>query len=289
MKRVLFLTMMAFLLSFFSSCTSNDELKKLKEENTKLQSELTKRDATVDDMFKSFDNIESNLAEIRAKQMLVANSSGNGTSEVAPDVRERITADIQLINDLLEKNKQTIASLRAQLKKSNMKIKHFEEVIAKLEKQIAEKDAEIIELKDKLEKLNFTVAELNATVVTISQESNQKTEVINQQTEELNAAWYVIGTSKELLAKKVITREGGVIGIGKSSKVSKELTDDYFTKIDIRKVTEITIASKNAKVLSSHPSNSYQLIQEGKVVRSISIKDYKRFWNITKYLVIEVD
>jgi predicted nucleic acid-binding Zn-ribbon protein len=270
------------------SC-ENSELKKLKEENTKLQSELGRRDSTVNDMFKSFDNIEANLADIRAKQMVVGKATGNGTSEVAPDIREQITNDIQSINDLLDQNKQTISRLRSQLKKSNMKIKHFEDVIAKLQKQIEEKDAEILELKDKLEKLNFTVTELNAKVETVTKESNSKSEVINQQTEELNTAWYVIGTAKELQAKNIVTREGGVIGIGKSSKLSKEMNSDYFTKIDIRKVTEITVAAKKAKVLTNHPQSSYELKLNGKAVDHLLIKDSKRFWGISKYLVIEVE
>lgn len=287
MKKLLLFIAMA--LPFIQGCTDKSEVKRLQEENSRLQTEMTKRDSTVNDMFKSFDNIEANLAEIRAKQMLVGKATGNGTSEVAPDAREQITNDIQAINDLLDKNKQTISRLQSQLKKSNMKIKHFEEVIAKLQKQIEEKDAEIAELKDKLEKLNFTVTELNAKVETVTQESNQKTEVISQQTEEMNAAWYVMGTAKELQSKKIITREGGVIGIGKSSKLSKEMTADYFTKIDIRKVTEITIASKNIKILTSHPQSAYELQKNGKVIDRIIIKDAKRFWNLSKYLVIEIE
>jgi len=277
------------ILPLMYSCKDNSEIKRLQEENSKLQSEITKRDSTVNDMFKSFDNIEANLAEIRSKQMMVGKATNNGTSEVAPDAREQITNDIQAINDLLDKNKQTISRLQAQLKKSKMKIKHFDEVIAKLQKQIEEKDAEIKELKDKLEKLNFTVTELNAKIETVTQESNQKSEVINQQTEELNTAWYVLGTAKELLAKKIITREGGVIGIGKSSKLSKELTEDYFTKIDVRKVTEITIAAKNVKVLTAHPQSSYELHKNGKVIDRLIIKDAKRFWNLSKHLVIEIE
>lgn len=280
---------LAIILPFLQSCTNDSEIKKLQEENNRLQGEILKRDSTVNDMFKSFDNIESNLAEIRAKEMLVGKASGNGTSEVAPDVREQITNDIQLINDLLEQNKQTISRLKAQMKKSNMKIKHFEEVIAKLQKQIEEKDAEIIELKDKLEKLNFTVTELNAKVETITQESTQKTEVINQQTEELNSVWYVIGTTKELQAKKIITREGGFVGLGKISKLSKEMTEEYFTKIDLRKVTEITIAAKSVKVLTNHPLSSYELHKSGKTIDKIIIKDAKRFWNLSKYMVLEVE
>ena len=287
MKKILLF--IAVTLPFIHGCTDKSKVKRLQEENNKLQMEITKRDSTVNDMFKSFDNIEANLAEIRAKQMMVGKATNNGTSEVAPDSREQITNDIQAINDLLDKNKKTISRLQAQLKKSNMKIKHFEEVIAKLQKQIEEKDAEIAELKDKLEKLNFTVTELNAKVETVTQESNQKSEVISQQTEELNTAWYVLGTAKELQAKKIITREGGVIGIGKSSKLSKEMTADYFTKIDIRKVTEITIAAKNVKELSSHPQSSYELHKNGKVIDRIIIKDAKRFWNLSKYLVIEIE
>lgn len=283
------LIILAIILPFLQSCTNDSEIKKLQEENNRLQGEITKRDSTVNDMFKSFDNIESNLAEIRAKEMLVGKATGNGTSEVAPDARDQITNDIQMINDLLEQNKQTISRLKAQMKKSNMKIKHFEEVIAKLQKQIEEKDAEIIELKDKLEKLNFTVTELNTKVETITQESTQKTEVINQQTEELNSVWYVIGTTKELQAKKIITREGGFVGLGKISKLSKEMTEEYFTKIDMRKVTEITIAAKSVKVLTNHPQSSYELHKSGKTIDKIIIKDAKRFWNLSKYLVLEVE
>ncbi len=283
------LIILAIILPFLQSCTDNSEIKKLQEENNRLQGEITKRDSTVNDMFKSFDNIESNLAEIRAKQMLVGKATGDGTSEVSSDSRDQITNDIQMINDLLEQNKQTIARLKSQMKKSNMKIKHFEEVIAKLQKQIEEKDAEIVELKDKLEKLNFTVTELNAKVETVTQESTQKTEVINQQTEELNSVWYVIGTTKELQAKKIITREGGFVGLGKISKLSKEMTDEYFTKIDLRKVTEITIASKSAKILTNHPQSSYELHKNGKTIDKIIIKDAKRFWNLSKYLVLEVE
>lgn len=287
MKKLLFI--LACIIPALFSCEDNGEVARLKEENSKLQTELTKRDSTVDGMFKSFDNIEANLSEIRAKQMIVGKATDNATSEVSADVRDQITAEIQLINELLEKNKEMISNMRAQLKKSKMKIKHLEQIIAKLQKQVEEKDAEILDLKDKLEKLNFTVTELNAKVETVVAESNQKTEVINQQTEELNTAWYVVGSTKELQSKKIITREGGFVGLGKISKLSKELTEDYFTKIDIRKVTEITIAAKKAKILTNHPQSSYELKQNGKTVDRLIIKDYKRFWNMSKYVVIEVE
>lgn len=40
--------------------------------------------------------------------------------------------------------------------------------------------------------------------------------IIEQQTNEMNTAWYVVGTSKELEDQGVVTHTGGLIGIGKT-------------------------------------------------------------------------
>ncbi len=287
MKKLIYVAMLCMPIIF--GCTDKKELNQLKEENNRLQSELGKRDSTVNDMFKSFGDIEENLSQIRAKQMVVGQSTAGKSGELSTDSRDRITQEIQMINDLIEQNKKTINNLRAQLKKSNMKIGAFEKIIKNLEKQIEEKDAEIASLKDKLEKLNFTVEELNAKVENLNTESTQKTEVITKQTEEIHTAWYVIGNSKELVSKNIIIRKGGVIGIGKTSRIAKDMNTDYFTKVDTRKVTEIPIASKKAQVLSTHPQNSFELVMNGKTFEKLIIKDSKRFWSISKYLIIEVE
>lgn len=62
-----------------------------------------------------------------------------------------------------------------------------------------------------------------------------------------------------------------------------------FTKIDTRNVTEISILSKKAKILSSHPSSSYKFSGDKKIIQALKINDYKAFWANSKYLVIMVD
>lgn len=285
MKKIAALTLIS--LMFFTSC-NNDEVARLKEENSKLYDEIENRDKTVNDMFKSMNDIEQNLYEIRAKEMIIKQASTSSeVSQDSSDVRDRITQEIQSINELLEINKQTISKLRKQMKSANIKIVELEKTIAKLTKQMEEKDQEIAELKDKLEKLNFTVEELNTKVETLTQEKDQQTEVIEKQTEEINTAWYAFGTKNELFNKKIITRQGGVVGIGKSSKLSSEMNTEYFTKIDMRKTTEITIMAKEATLLSTHPSGSYEFKMNNKTFERLIIKDPKKFWSITKYLVIE--
>ena len=61
-----------------------------------------------------------------------------------------------------------------------------------------------------------------------------------------------------------------------------------FKKIDIRQVTQIQVDSKNAKILSSHPSNSYSIrVDKANKSSVITILDEVAFWSLTRYLVIE--
>lgn len=270
----------------FTSC-NNDEVKRLKEENKRLYEQIDERDKTVNDMFKSLNEIEQNLYEIRAKEMIIKKASSVEIPEDDTDVRDRITQEMQLINDLVEKNKKQMSQLKNQMKQSNIKIIELEKTIDKLNRQIEERDQEISELKNRLETLNFTVEELNTQIESLHEEKAAQTEVIEKQTEEINSAWFVFGSKNELVTKNIITRQGGIVGIGKSSKISSDMNLEYFTKIDVRKTTEIPLMTKEANILSTHPADSYELKVNNKTVERLIIKDYKRFWSITKYLVIE--
>lgn len=264
------------------------ELDSLKGENSKLIAETMQKDSTITLLFQAFNEIEENLELIKAKQSVISGQT-KGNPELNSDVRERINDDIQAINDLMDKNKRTIASMKKKLKEANIKMAEFERVIERLNKQVEEKDVEINGLKDQLVKMNFKVEELNARIDTISQESQQKTEIIESKTAELNTAWYVYGTKKELIQKGIIAKSGGVLGIGSNKKVSDEVDKSYLTKIDITKLTEIPLNVKYATIKTTHPSSSYSLQKEGKIISKLVITDYKKFWESSKLLVIVVD
>lgn len=284
MKRIPLLLFIS--LFIFSSC-NNDEVKRLKEENKRLYEEIDTRDKTVNDMFKSLNNIEQNLYDIRAKEMIIKNVSSVEIPEDDSDVRDRITQEMQLINELVEKNKKQMDQLKKQMKSSNIKIVELEKTIDKLNRQIEERDIQISDLKIRLETLNFTVEELNTQISGLTEEKAAQTEVIEKQTEEINSAWFVFGTKNELIEKNIINRTGGIIGIGKTSKISADMNMEYFTQVDIRKTIEIPLMVKEVKILSTHPADSYDLKMNDKTVERLIIKDQKRFWSITKYLVIE--
>ena len=112
---------------------------------------------------------------------------------------------------------------------------------------------------------------------------------IDDQTTRLHTAYYTTGTAKELESKKIITKEGGFLGLGKSKKMTPNVNNSAFTNIDITKTSTIPLEAKDAVVLTSHPSDSYTIEHKGKEVSNLVITNPDKFWEASKYLVVVVD
>ena len=160
-----------------------------------------------------------------------------------------------------------------------------------LTQQVTEKDNEITALKDQLAKLNFDVAQLNEQVASLDstlqaeqEASAEKSEIISAQDLALNTVYYVIGTKKELMNRNVISREG----LFKGLKIGDSFNREYFTKVDMRSISEIPLNVKDLELLSSHPSGSYQLVKNGNTISKIEITDPNAFWERSKFLVMMV-
>lgn len=265
---------------FFTSCGSGEKdanplADSLSTVNGELNGQLSEKEAALQEFVSAFNEIQGNLNAIKEKEKIVSHASASGDVKSKED---QIKEDIQAIYDLLAKNKNRIGSLTKKLKNANSKISGLEEMIANLQAQIDAKDNEIADLKSQLEAKNIELSNIQMNLESVEAESSAKTE-------KMNTAYYAIGTSKELKEKNVITKEGGFIGIGKSTKVKEDFNKDYFTKVDVSQVTSINIGAKKAKVLSSHPSGSYKLVGD-KSVEKLEILNADDFWSNSKYLVI---
>ena len=246
--------------------------------NGSLNGKLTEKDAAIQELVSSFNEIQENLNTIKEKEKIISKVTSDGDVKSKED---QIKEDIQSIYDLMAKNKDRIGSLSKKLKNSKLKIEGLEKMIENMQATLNLKDSEIEELKTKIEGLNVELSNLTTNYKAVENESNQKTEIIN-------TAFYAIGTSKELKEKNVITKEGGIIGLGKTTKLSSDFNKDYFTKINIEKTTSINLGAKKIKMLTTHPSNSYKLIGE-KPIEKLEITNTKEFWSASKYLVIILD
>ena len=94
--------------------------------------------------------------------------------------------------------------------------------------------------------------------------------------------------SKELEKQQVVTKDGGFIGLGKIEKLKDDFNRDYFEKIDIRKVKRLKLFCAKAKLITTHPANSYKIYGQNRV-DSLVITNPNQFWSVSKYLVVVVE
>lgn len=272
-----------------ASCQHTSE--KMQAQKDSLQRVLDAKDQSINEFVNSFNEIQSNLDSIKAKESII-NVQAGGKVELDQSAKDKINADILSIYELALKNKKTIGALSKKLKKANMKIDEFEKMIASLNKQIAEKDDEIEKLKNQLSEHVLNIANLNTEIKKINsnldkaeKEKEDRDRKIEAQTNEMNTVYYVFGTKKELKEHKVITTEGL---FGGQKKLNEDFDKTYFTKADMRKLSGIPLFSKKAKVMTNHPPASYMFSGKDKI-DSLVIKNSKDFWSVSRYLVIVVE
>ncbi len=279
------------------SCNQK-ELTKLKEENQELLAQTEEKDSTLVVFMESFSEIEQNLAEIRERELNIALANRENKTNNS-QVQQQIQEDIQAINQLIADNKQTIQDLNAQLEQSKGKNVQLNKMLAKLKDQltvqIEEKDQQIALLKDDLQRMNFTITELSADLDTmkynneaLAQDNQLKQSTIQEKVNELNTAYVALGSKKELEQEKIIIKEGGFLGIGKTEKLAANLDTNHFQKVDIREITSIPVAAKKIELVTSHPADSYQIKGDDRI-EAIEITDPAKFWINSKYLVVRVD
>jgi hypothetical protein len=278
------------IIAFSSSCQKyKKEIEKLNLSQDSIQQVVEQRNDAILEYVVSFNEIQNNLDSIKQVQKILDVNLASPSGEVRRSQKDQIIQDIEMINKLLEDNKKLVASLQGKLKNSNLKISELEQMLISYARQIEEKDAEIIILNQRLEQLHINISELNQKVNVLSEESQQKTAVIQKQTDEMNTAWYCFGSKEELIQNNVIEKSGGFIGLGKTFKIKSGFNHDYFRKVDIRNFSEIVLMVKKAQLISTHPENTYHYTGSAKSVENFVIDDSNEFWKASRYLVILVE
>jgi len=286
MRYLIFL--LPFLLIACESAEINNEIARLNDEKMTLKKKSAEKDSLLIMVVQSFNDIEQNLRIVKEKQGIITlNTSGDLESEKSR--REKIIDDIQMINKIMEENRKKvrdftrkIEALSSKQKSSDIKIEGLNKMIATLNAMIEDKDAEIGALKTELVTMSISMDSL--TVV-----YDEQTIVVEQQATALNTGYYCFGTFKELREKGVLTKKGGFIGIGKTTKLVEDFNRNYFTKIDISLEGSIDLFSKTARLVTNHPSESFTFEKEGDVVDKLTILNPIEFWSASKYLVIVVE
>lgn len=264
----------------------------LKAENDSLLMELTQRNAELDEMMGTFNDISEGFRQINAAESRVDLYRG-AVAEGSLNAKQQIASDIEFIRKQMEENKEQIAKLQAMLKNSKTNSSQLKKAVESLTQELNAKTQRIEELQAELASKNIRIQELDAAVTDLNAvkseltaENEAKAKTVAEQDKALNTAWFVFGTKKELKDQKILSGSG----LFKKGSVLKDgdINKDYFTQIDIRTTKEIKLYSKDADVLTTHPTGSYALDKDDKGLLTLRITNPKEFWSVSKYLVIQV-
>lgn len=282
MKKLLLMACCAaFLLTGCKDGKNAPDLANIQQRDS-LNDIIAQKNSEINDLMGTFNEIEEGFQQINEAENRVALAkSGEGA-----DKRKQLKEDIQFIAEQMKKNKELIAKLQKQLDSSTLQGAQLKKTIENLTKQLEEKDKQLQALREELDNKDIHIAaldesinNLNTNVSNLTSDNQRKSETINAQDKQLNTAWYVFGTRKELKGQHIM--EDGKVMNGNFNK-------NYFTKIDIRNTTEIKLYSKSAKLLTAHPSSSYSLVRDVNKQYTLRISNPQLFWSTSKYLVILV-
>ena len=283
------LSITLFMVGAFS-CVSRQTAKQLTSQKDSLALVAAAKDSILNDVFASLTAISENLDMIKSRENIVTAQSG----ELNRETKTKIAEDIQEIDQLLLENRQTIERLKnsaEQLRKANVRIAKLDKLVATLNAQIDQKDREITSLKENLEKRNVEVKQLTSKVATLNSTvaeldiKRAALEIqVDNQARELNTAYYIVGTAKELIAQGVITKSGF---LKKTFKVNGNTDINNMTRVDIRTTSGFKINHKRIAIASTHPSDSYTLVKNASgEIEKLEIKDRVRFWESSRVFVV---
>ena len=283
MKKIM-LTALTLAMLLVTSCQEERKVSVAVENSVadSLQKVIVQKDNEINDMMSTLSQIQEGFREIAEAENRVNIVKDGERTNKAQQIRENIA----FISNTMKHNRELIEKLRQQVRESSLKSDQLKTTIENMVKQLEEKDQQLILLRNELEAKNIHITELDQTITNLNKdvsnlttESEKKSQTISNQDMQLNTAWFVFGTKKEL-------KEQHIIEDGKVLRAN--FNKSYFTKIDIRVDKEIKLYSKSANVMTPHPSSSYTLDRDANKQYVLRITNPELFWSTSKYLVVVV-
>lgn len=281
MKKLFYL---AICLAFLTACENKKQEVDVKNNETtdSLKRIIDQKENEINDMLSTLNEIQDGFRQISAAENRVTIAKDGEATNKASQIRN----DMAFIAQTMKHNRELIAKLQKQAREGSIAAEQLKSTIEGLTAQLEQKGQELQALREELaakdvriQELDETVSTLNEDVAQLKTETEEKTTTISNQDKQIHTAWYVFGTKDELKKNRVLE---------KGKVLQANFNKNYFTKIDIRVEKEIKLYSKSAKILTTHPSSSYTLVQDASKQYILRISNPDLFWSTSKYLVVQV-
>lgn len=273
-------------LLFLNSCTETVTKEEHQTQIANLiESDENKRDSLEKFYIATLDEIDNNLDAIRGKEGVIVLGP---VSDAQLSKREQILNHINSINGLMADNKKKLAKLEKSLASYKHGKKELLNSINQAKERMALQEQEINDLKNLLAQNEFKINELNQKVTETNTLAESLVEQNTKLDKDLNRVYFASGTYDELKSKHILTKEGGILGIGRVKTLDGNLDKTKFNELSQKETTTIVLKGKKPKLITKHPVNSYTVNPTDTDVAQLTITDPNSFWSYSKYLVVEV-
>lgn len=217
--------------------------------------------------------------------MIFVSNEENGSP-----MKEDIIRKVDRLKERLRAQRLRIERLENELRKQSedQENSSLKMLLASVRERLADKDKEISDLRAQLESKDVDISNLQRriglqtqTIAELNRRNTLQTEALTRQDAMLNQCYMVVG-EKKLLEQKGIIRKGKLV-------TRSAFDRSKFTKVDIRKFSEISFPAKKPKILTTMPQDSYTLTTDGKNNFTLIVTDPTSFWSASNYLVIQTN
>ncbi len=273
------------------SC-NNEQFEQCKEENERLIAEKNRRDSVIRNLSRSYARIDSVSIVIATKKAYINELAIS--NPLTREIKDEIIAQIDTINMLMDENKSTVTALS----KSGLE-EGFKYMVQSMDEKNSYDDSGVNDMKKDLAAVSKDFSDLFEEFVYQEAEniemkgqlSSKEAELAAAQErleavkEKLHSGWYIIGTRDDLKEKGLIYKKG----IFDIKEVNKDFDKSLFKKVDIYELKEVLLDAKRAEIMTTHPTESYEVKGIKKKVSKLVIKEPELFWSVSKFLIIEVE
>lgn len=271
----------------------------------KLESYLLEAERNTDRMEEVLFRLTQNYMVIDQKIRLIQKYKGDGSQE---KLLKRTASDI---NRFFSQSQALLDSVEREIKASILPQSSMLPILETVREYLTHQEKLFVEVYGSLSSIRSQVEQLKKSIAkkatSASGKSSQKANINNGQEGNSNVKnadnersielreresrkiFYMIGSRKDLERAKVIKKAGGFLGMGETIQLSDKFEELFFQTGDYEIITEISLGNtQKCNFISTHPGGSY-LIVKTPGEWYLKITNPRKFWGISRFLVVEVD
>ncbi|MBI2429630.1 MAG: hypothetical protein HYV29_12715 [Ignavibacteriales bacterium] len=290
-RNIWMLTVVALIVA---GCGNQEELE---NRNRELAAQLASKDMMIEEVTTTVNEIHNALETAWAMEKNVV-SQTTMTAEGVPitpaELKERILDRISDMRATLTENRKKMTDLERRLRRNNTQYAGLQKMVDDLKTNLEAREKSIAELSMRVEDLEHDIVQkaqlIEAHETTIASNKNVMAtyeSTINDQTKQLNTAYYIAGNRNELEEKGIIRDEGGILwGLaGTTTVLSSDFDDQQFQSFDKTAGRTIQINGEIEEIVPKRDESSYvqERTENGNSV--LIIVRPEKFWR-EKLLVV---